>query len=114
MAILPRTLVNLPGDAIKFTPPRGTITVDVAKRLDGPRAVFSATLSGEGIPPKAFGRIFEKFGQVESRRGGRTMSTGLGLTFCKLAVEAHGGEVGVESPPGEGSTFRFTVPMRVG
>jgi len=106
-----RTLVNLLGNAIKFTPPGGTITLNVTQGPSDPVAVFSVTDTGEGIPPEAFERIFEKFGQVESRRGGRTMSTGLGLTFCKLAVEAHGGVIGVESPPGRGSTFRFTIPI---
>ena len=72
---------------------------------------FSVSDTGEGIPSESFGRIFEKFGQVESRKGGRTMSTGLGLTFCKLAVEAHGGHIDVESAPGQGSTFCFTVPL---
>jgi signal transduction histidine kinase len=67
--------------------------------------------TGEGIPSESFGRIFEKFGQVESRQGGRTMSTGLGLAFCKLVVEAHGGHIGVASAPGQGSTFSFTIPL---
>jgi signal transduction histidine kinase len=66
--------------------------------------------TGEGIPEECRERIFEKFGQVENRKSGRTMSTGLGLTFCKLAVEAHGGKIGVESAPGQGSTFWFTLP----
>ncbi|HVF84922.1 MAG TPA: ATP-binding protein, partial [Abditibacteriaceae bacterium] len=78
---------------------------------DGQSVVFSVSDTGEGIPPEAFGRIFEKFGQVESRQGGRIMSTGLGLTFCKLTVEAHGGHIAVESAPGQGSTFCFTLPL---
>jgi len=78
-----------------------------------PWLVFSVRDTGEGIPSGAFQRIFEKFGQVESRKAGRTMSTGLGLAFCKLAVEAHGGQVGVESVLGEGSTFSFTIPAEV-
>ena len=73
--------------------------------------MFSVRDTGEGIPAEAFERIFEKFGQVASRQGGRVMSTGLGLTFCKLAVKAHGGHIEVESVPGEGSTFSFTVPL---
>jgi signal transduction histidine kinase len=108
---LRRTLVNLLGNAIKFTPSGGAVTVEARLSEEGQSIVFSVSDTGEGIPPEAFGRIFEKFGQVESRQGGRTMSTGLGLTFCKLAVEAHGGHVGVESAPGEGSTFCFTVPL---
>ncbi len=108
---LRRTLVNLLGNAIKFTPGGGAVTVEAYHGEGSRSVVFSVSDTGEGIPPEAFGRIFEKFGQVASRRGGRTMSTGLGLTFCKLAVEAHGGHIEVESAPGEGSTFRFTLPL---
>jgi len=67
--------------------------------------------TGEGIPAEALSRIFEKFVQVDTRKGGRAMSTGLGLTFCKLAVEAHGGRIWGESEPGVGTTFRFTIPV---
>jgi two-component system, sensor histidine kinase and response regulator len=72
----------------------------------------SITDSGEGIPREAFAKIFERFGQVETRKAGRRSSTGLGLTFCKLVVEAHGGQIGVESELGQGSTFFVTLPVR--
>lgn len=108
---LRRTLVNLLGNAIKFTPSGGTVTVAVHHSGDRVPLVFSVHDTGEGIPAEAFERIFEKFGQVESRQGGRVMSTGLGLTFCKLAVESHGGNIGVESVPGQGSVFSFTIPL---
>jgi len=108
---LRRTLVNLLGNAIKFTPPGGHVTVEAYRSQEGNSVEFSVQDNGEGIPEEAFGRIFEKFGQVESRQGGRTMSTGLGLTFCKLAIESHGGHIRVESEPGQGSTFSFTVPL---
>jgi signal transduction histidine kinase len=107
---LRRVLVNLLGNAIKFTPSGGTVTLS-ARAGDEPGWVtFSVRDTGEGIPQDAFARIFERFGQVESRKAGRKMSTGLGLTFCKLAVEAHGGRIWVESVLGEGSTFSFTIP----
>jgi signal transduction histidine kinase len=67
--------------------------------------------TGEGIPDDAFSRIFDKFGQVESRSAGRMMSTGLGLTFCKMAVEAHEGRIWVQSTLGQGSTFSFAIPV---
>ncbi len=105
---LRRTVVNLLGNAIKFTPAGGVITAS-AETGEGV-VLFSVHDTGEGIPPEAFDRIFEKFGQVESRKAGRKMSTGLGLTFCKLAVEAHGGRIWVESRPGRGSAFFFTIP----
>jgi signal transduction histidine kinase len=109
---LRRTLVNLLGNAIKFTPSGGSVTLG-ARRADH-SVVFSVHDTGEGIPKEAFERIFEKFGQVESRKAGRKLSTGLGLTFCKMAVEAHGGRIWVESEPEVGSTFSFTLPLMAG
>jgi len=108
---LRRALVNLLGNSIKFTPPGGTVTVGARLSDEGRSVEFSVRDTGEGIPPDSFGRIFEKFGQVESRKSGRMMSTGLGLTFCKLAVESHGGQISVSSAPDQGSTFCFTVPL---
>ena len=106
-----RVLVNLLGNAIKFTPRDGMITVSAWLDVNGEEIVVSVRDTGEGIPREAFERIFEKFGQVETRQAGKTTSTGLGLTFCKLAIEAHGGRIWVESEPGEGSTFFFSLPM---
>ena len=103
---LSRTLVNLIGNAIKFTG-AGTVTVSANQESDAIR--FAVRDTGEGIPAESFGRIFEKFGQLDSRRVG----TGLGLAFCKLAVEAHGGRIMVESTIGAGSTFSFTIPAGV-
>jgi PAS domain S-box-containing protein len=108
---LRRTLVNLLGNAIKFTPDGGTVTVSARRASEGAALEFSVTDTGRGIPEDAFERIFAKFGQVDAGSSSRTMSTGLGLTFCKMAVEAHGGEIGVESRLGEGSRFRFTIPL---
>ena len=105
-----RVLVNLLGNAIKFSPEGGTITVSIRGAEDA--LLFSVSDTGEGIPKESFERIFEKFGQVETRKSGRKMSTGLGLTFCKMAVEAHGGRIWVESELGKGSSFRFTLPVK--
>jgi signal transduction histidine kinase len=109
-----RTLVNLLGNAIKFTPQGGRVTVEVAvaplPEVD--THIFRIVDTGEGIPQEAFDYIFEKFGQVESRSSGIKSSTGLGLTFCKMAVEAHGGRIWVESEPGRGSVFAFAIPCR--
>jgi two-component system sensor histidine kinase/response regulator len=103
--LLTRTLVNLIANAIKFT--RGGV-VTVAASREGDAMRFAVRDTGQGIPAEAFEKIFEKFGQVESRN---KAGTGLGLAFCKLAVEAHGGQIGVESAPGVGSTFSFTIPL---
>jgi signal transduction histidine kinase len=66
--------------------------------------------NGRGIPAHALRRIFEKFSQADISGEGRRHGSGLGLTFCKLAVESQHGEIGVDSREGEGSTFWFTLP----
>lgn len=102
---LSRTIVNLVANAIKFTG-AGTVTISVSPQPESLR--FAVRDTGPGIPAEAFGRIFEKFGQLDARN---KVGTGLGLAFCKLAVEAHGGSIHVESTPGEGSTFSLTIPL---
>ena len=67
--------------------------------------------NGPGIAPEYHEKIFDKFGQVENRQSAANGPVGLGLAFCKLAVEAHGGHIGVESRAGEGNTFWFTLPV---
>jgi signal transduction histidine kinase len=113
--LLRRVMVNLVANAMKFTRSEGTVVVCAenadASHTDSGTIIVSVSDEGEGIPTEDRERIFEKFGQVESRRAGRKMSTGLGLTFCKLAVEAHGGRIWVDSEIGKGSTFRFTIPL---
>lgn len=106
--IIRRVFVNLLGNAIKFSPADGRIGIEVS--LKGQVVRCAVTDSGYGIPPAYHERIFEKFGQVETRKAGKTYSTGLGLTFCKMAVEAHGGKIGVVSEVGRGSTFWFELP----
>jgi signal transduction histidine kinase len=109
---LRRVIVNLLANAIKFTPAGGSIVISARAGDCSDVVRFSVQDTGEGIPREAFGRIFEKFGQVENRSAGQRNSTGLGLTFCKMAVEAHGGTIWVESEVGKGSKFSFTVPIR--
>ncbi len=107
--IIRRVITNILGNAVKFTPEGGSIKITAETRHD--QVLFSIDDSGPGIPPEYHNKIFDKFGQVETRKEGRKYSTGLGLTFCKLAVEAHGGKIGVESEPGKGSTFWFVLPL---
>jgi len=104
--LLSRTLVNLIANAIRFTP-AGTVTVAASQDERG-NIRFAVRDTGIGIPSAGFERIFEKFGQLDSHN---RVGTGLGLAFCKLAVEAHGGRIEVESTPGAGSTFSFTIPL---
>jgi signal transduction histidine kinase len=107
-----RIVANLVGNALKFTPKSGEIRITAAS--DGREVRVAVSDTGPGIPPEYRERIFEKFGQVEGRQEGRKHSTGLGLTFCKLAVEAHGGTIGVDSEVGRGSTFWFRLPAPSG
>jgi PAS domain S-box-containing protein len=106
-SVICRVIANLVGNALKFTSPNGNVRVAV--RCDDSLAFVSIKDNGPGIPREYHERIFDKFGQVETRRS--LHSTGLGLTFCKLAVEAHRGTICVESEPGKGSTFTFTLPL---
>jgi PAS domain S-box-containing protein len=102
-----QVLLNLIYNALKFTAPGGTITVRA--RLDGEVVRCEVSDTGIGIAPEDQPRLFRRFSQLESgiRSGG---GTGLGLSISKAIVEAHGGHIGVESQPGAGSTFWFTLP----
>ncbi|MER3501646.1 MAG: hypothetical protein C4295_09300 [Candidatus Fervidibacterota bacterium] len=110
--VLIRILVNLLSNALKYTPSGGTITVSVSR--DDGWVHFSVADQGPGIPKEYLDRIFDRFVQVEARKAGAAVGTGLGLTFCKLAVEAHNGRIWVESEVGEGTTVHFVIPPVVG
>jgi PAS domain S-box-containing protein len=106
--ILTRVIENLVGNALKHTPAGGKVTLKASRQ--GNRDLFEVIDNGEGIPAEFLPRIFDKFFKVESSTLKSKIDTGLGLTFCKLAVEAHGGEIGVESTVGQGSRFYFYLP----
>jgi signal transduction histidine kinase len=107
--LIQRVIDNLVSNAIKHTPHGGSVTLS-SQLLPQRHLTVSVSDTGAGIPPEQHHRIFEKFGQVE-QTGVQRHGTGLGLTFCKLAVEAHGGRIWVESAPGQGSTFTFSLPV---
>ncbi len=104
-----RVVDNLLANAIKFTPAGGLIVVRALADADS--AVVTVLDDGPGIPDLLQKRIFEKFGQVEAARGGVKLSVGLGLYFCKLVMEAHGGSIWVDSSEGQGSLFGFSLPL---
>ncbi len=107
--LLLRTIENLVGNALRHTAAESPIEVTVA--VDVGHVQVSVSDKGPGVPPEHRERIFEKFGQVEARKAGARVSTGLGLAFCQMAIGAHGGAIGVESTVGEGSTFWFRLPL---
>lgn len=104
-----RVFANLISNAIKFSPTESTVTV-FAELADN-KVKLKIQDKGEGIPEHYVDKVFDKFTQVKSRKLGRSMGTGLGLTFCKMVMEAHEEDIWVESKLGEGSTFIFTLPI---
>ena len=108
-ALIERVVQNLLTNALRFTPRGGTIRIDLEDAAQHVRFVVQDC--GPGVPEDIRERIFSKFGAAELYASRRRDSTGLGLPFCRLAVEAHGGTIGVESGPnGVGSRFWFTLP----
>ncbi len=107
---LGQVLDNLIGNAIKFSANGDSITAAVMRR-DETTVLVAISDTGIGIPPDRIDKIWDRFYQVDSRWTRRRAGTGLGLTIAKQIVEAHGGELRVESVPGAGSTFSFTLPV---
>lgn len=102
-----QVLINLIHNAVKFTAPGGSITVSAD--VDGDYVVFRVKDTGVGIAKEDLSRIFERF--YKSDRSRATRGTGLGLSIAKHVIENHGGWLWVESTPGEGSTFHFSIPI---
>jgi ligand-binding sensor domain-containing protein/signal transduction histidine kinase len=112
--IIERVMVNLLTNAIKHTPNNGKIRLYVNPTfVKTSRGWITVAISdtGVGIPMDKLDVIFEKFIQVDALKSGSVHSTGLGLAFCKMAVEAHQGQIGVQSCEGEGATFWFSLPL---
>jgi signal transduction histidine kinase len=106
--LIRRVIANLADNALKYAPRDSTVLIRTSAAEDQVGVAISD--DGPGIPPDQQEQIFAKFGRVESPETGRP-SIGLGLTFCRMVVEAHGGTIAVESPPGHGATFSFFIPV---
>lgn len=107
---LGQVLINLIDNAVKFSPPGGQIRVRALREGDVLRC--EVVDEGIGIAPEDFERVFERFVRLESPLARPSRGTGLGLCICQAIVEAHGGTLGVQSTPGQGSTFWFRLPLR--
>jgi signal transduction histidine kinase len=134
---LRQLLLNLVGNAVKYTPPAGRVTLSLRRvggESDGPPtssleavpnrpigqlancppiewAEIAVSDTGVGIPPEALPRIFERFYRVDGARSREAGGTGLGLCIAKTIAEAHGGTIRVQSAPGVGSTFTVLLPL---
>lgn len=113
--LLIRVFTNLLTNAIKFSLSGGKITITNELVIKPEQEVEFTKVwvkdEGIGIPANKLDLVFTKFGQVHQKKSGGIRSTGLGLTFCKLVVEAHGGQIGVESVEGKGTAFWLTLPL---
>lgn len=107
---LRQVLINLLANAVRYTPPGGRITVEASDRGDAVRVDVRDT--GVGIAPEDLPYVFDRFYRAEKSRTRSDGGSGLGLAIVKSLVEAHGGQVGVESAPGKGARFFFTLPRQ--
>ena len=126
---LPQILINLVNNAVKYTPPGGTVTMAIAirtprstpqtpahsqsqsQRASGPLALITVADTGPGIPPEHLPHIFDRFYRVDAGRSRDAGGVGLGLNIAKWAAEAHGGTITVQSEIGKGSTFTVELPL---
>ena len=104
-------LMNLIGNAIKFTPEQGKVSVAI-ERNENEYVRISVADTGPGIPPEERSKIFSKFYQIDSGNKQKPKGSGMGLAISKALVEMQGGKIWVESEVGRGSTFSFTLPIQ--
>jgi signal transduction histidine kinase len=105
-----RVLVNLLSNAIKFSKPGSVVTVR-AVPAEADKIAFSVIDQGQGISQAWASKVFDKFVQVDARKALGSVGSGLGLTFCRLAVEAQGGRIWLKSEECKGTTVTFTLPQ---
>jgi len=106
-----QVLLNLLSNALKFTS-QGSVTLHARFLPDKNEMLFGVVDTGEGIPADKLDHLFERFQQVDDNPERRRLGAGLGLAICDELVEKHGGRIWVESTPGEGSNFMFTLPLK--
>lgn len=110
-ARLRQVLHNLVSNAVKYSPPGSLVRLSAAPLTNGWRV--SITDQGPGIREEERHKLFQPYQRLSTRPTGGEKSTGLGLAICRSIVDAHGGEIGVDSLPGQGATFWFTLPAEV-
>ncbi|MFA5099922.1 MAG: response regulator [Candidatus Omnitrophota bacterium] len=108
--LIKRVIANLVSNALKHASENTVVVIRVHPGKDENSICVSVEDSGQGIPKEYFEKIFDKFAQIHDAKAKQCW--GLGLTFCKMAVDAHGGKIWVESDLGKGSVFSFTLPLK--
>ncbi|HET7641730.1 MAG TPA: HAMP domain-containing sensor histidine kinase, partial [Ktedonobacteraceae bacterium] len=109
--MLVRVFSNLCDNALRHTPPGGSVTIEASRR--GEYMEVAVTDSGDGIPTDALPRVFERFYRVDSSRQAITGGSGLGLAIVRAIIESHGGKIWAENVPYGGARFVFTLPLNV-
>ncbi|HXU21969.1 MAG TPA: ATP-binding protein [Verrucomicrobiae bacterium] len=109
VGLLREVLGNLLDNAIQYTPPNGSVGISAER--NGSSVIFTVADTGIGIPQAEHNRIFERFYRVDAARSREAGGTGLGLAIAKHIVEAHGGQIWVDSEIGSGSKFHFSIPL---
>ena len=107
--MLRRVLINLLENAIKFS--KTETDIEIGTRKDGDSIQFWVKDNGPGIPASEHKHIFDKFARYKTQGERRPAGLGVGLAFCRIAVQAHGGKIWVESEEGKGSKFIITLPV---
>ncbi len=107
--LMKRVFSNLIQNAVTHS--SSAVHIELSAKRSGHGVIFTVADNGPGIPEEYHDLIFRKFGQVDMGRSARTRSSGLGLTFCKLVVERHGGRIWLRSTEGEGSSFFVEMPL---
>lgn len=107
-SLFEQAIVNLIDNAVKYSEAKSS--VEIVVRNEGGSAIIAVRDHGAGIEQRHLGRLFERFYRVDSARSRKQGGTGLGLSIVKHIVQMHGGEISVESTPGEGSTFSISIP----
>jgi signal transduction histidine kinase len=107
--MLTRVVSNLCDNALQYTPPGGSVKIEAQQQAN--MLAVAITDTGQGIPPDAVGRIFERFFRADTARQSRTGGSGLGLAIVRAIVEAHGGRIWAENVPDAGARFIFTLPL---
>jgi len=107
--LIERVMINIVSNALKYSDNNSQIIIHTEDLANKSSIKVSITDYGQGIEPEKVSKVFDKFAQIESRKIGSLRSTGLGLAFCKMAIEAHHCEIGVESVPKQFTTFWFTL-----